>query len=171
MRKTITTLFAVFLSLTAMAKVKVTSGSTACLKENATAIVEFDYSEATFDKEQSYESWCGEDYEERVNLSKEEFIRSFNKKSKGLQINNDSSDAKYRIIVKVGNCDQNMGMSCTWGQMQFKCSGIITIVEIATNEIICTVDVNEVKGGCDYTPLDRITECFGSIGKELSKLK
>jgi len=171
MKKILLTTLVLLLSFTAMAKVKVISGSAVCLRENATAIVEFDYSDATFDKNQSYEKWCGEDFEERVVNSTEAFVSSFNKKSKGLKINDNAAEAKYRIVVKVGDCDQNMGMSCSWGQMQFKCSAIITIVEIATNEVVCTVEVDEEKGFCDYTPLHRISDCFGSIGHELAKQK
>ena len=171
MKRTLIITLILLLSFSAVAKVKVVSGSSACLKEKAIAVVEFDYSEATFDKDQSYESWCGEDYEERVERSTEEFIKSFNEKSKGLQINNNDTTAKYRIIVKVNDCDQNMGFSCSWGQFQFKSSGVITIVEIATNEVVCTLEVDEEKGGCDYTPVDRISECFGSIGYALAKQK
>ena len=146
MKKTLITTLILLLSFTAMAKVKVVSGSAACIKEKAIAVVEFDYSEATFDKNQSYENWCGEDFDERVTSSTKEFVNSFNKKSKGLQISDNEAEAKYRIIVKVGDCDQNMGFSCNWGQMQFKCNAMITIVEIATNEVVCTVEVDEEKG-------------------------
>lgn len=171
MKKTLIITLILLLSFSAMAKVKVVSGSTAFLKEKAIAVVEFDYSEATFDNAQSYKSWCGDDYEERVERSTAEFIKSFNEKSKGLKINNNDTNAKYRIIVKVGDCDQNMGFSCNWGQLQFKSSGMITIVEVATNEVVCTLEVDEEKGGCDYTPIDRISECFGSIGYALAKQK
>ena len=171
MKKILITTLVLLLSFTAMAKVKVVSGSAACIKEKAIAVVEFDYSEATFDKDQSYKDWCGEDYEERVEHSTAEFIKSFNDKSKGLKINDNDTDAKYRIIVKVGDCDQNMGMSCNWGQMQFKCNAMITIVEIATNEVVCTLKVDDEKGGCDYIPVDRISKCFSSVGYELAKQK
>lgn len=171
MKKTLITFLAVMLAVTAMAKVKVTSGSAACMREKATAIVVFDYSAATFDKDQRYEAWCGEDFAERVEKSTEAFVNGFNKKSKGLRIEGDESQAKYRIVVKVGDVDQSMSMSCSWGQMSFKCSAVITVEEIATGETVCTVTVDEERGDCDYTPLDRITDCFSEIGKELAKKK
>ena len=171
MKKTLITMLAVLLSMTAFAKVKVTSGSAACLKEKVSAVVVFDYSNATFDKDQSYQKWCGEDYADRVAKSTEEFTKAFNKKSKGMQISDNASGAKYKIVVKVGNCDQYMGMSCNWGQMQFKVSAVITIIDLETNETVCTVTVDEENGGCDYSPTDRITDSFASIGKELAKQK
>jgi hypothetical protein len=171
MKKIMLMTLAVLLSVSAMAKVKVKSGSTDCLKENATAVIEFDYSEATFDEDESYITWCGEDFAKRDSLSTADFIGSFNRNSKGLQINNEASDAKYRIVVKVGDCDQSMDMGCSWGEMRFKCSAMITIVEIATNEVVCTVEVDEEEGLCDYVPNDRIASCYRSIAKELAKKK
>ena len=171
MKKIMLVTLAVLLSVSAMAKVKVKSGSAACMKEDATAVIEFDYSEATYDEDESFQSWCGEDFEERVNLSIEEFIGSFNRNSKGLKINNEDTEAKYRIIVKVGDCDQKMDMGCSWGEMRFECSAMVTIVEIATNEVVCTIEVDEEEGLCDYVPNDRIASCFRSIAKELAKKK
>lgn len=162
---------AVLLSISAMAKVKVKSGSAACMREEATAVIVFDYSEATYDEDETYQAWCGEDYEERVNLSITDFINAFNSNSKGLQINNEATDAKYRIIVKVGDCDQSMDMGCSWGEMRFKCSAMITVVEIATDEVVCTVEVDEEEGLCDYVPNDRIGSCFRAIARELAKKK
>lgn len=171
MKKFLITMLAVALCATAMAKVKVTGGDAGCMRERVTAVVVFDYSAATFDKEQSYEAWCGEDYGERVEKSAEAFVEGFNKKSKGLKIEGEESEAKYRITVKVGDMDQSMSFSCNWGQMSFKCSAEITITEIATGEVVCIVTVDEERGGCDYSPLDRITDCFNGIGKELAKKK
>jgi hypothetical protein len=56
MKKILITTLVLLLSFTAMAKVKVVSGSAACIKEQAVAVVEFDYNEATFDKDQSYKN-------------------------------------------------------------------------------------------------------------------
>ena len=171
MKKIMFVTLAVLLSVSAMAKVKVKSGSAACMKEDATAVIEFDYSEATYDEDESYQSWCGEDFEERVNLSIEEFVGAFNKNSKGLQINNEDTNAKYRIVVKIGDCDMTRDMGCSWGEMKFKCSAMVTIVEIATNEVVCTIEVDEEEGLCDYVPNDRIASCFRSIARELAKKK
>ena len=171
MKKFMLITLAVLLSVSAMAKVKVKSGSAACMREDATAVVVFDYSEAKFDEDDNYITWCGEDFAVRDSLSTAEFIDYFNRNSKGLKINNEATDAKYRIIVKVGDCDQSMDMGCGWGQMRFKASAMIEIVEIATNETVCIVEVDEEEGLCDYSANDRIAKCFGFIGKELSKNK
>ncbi len=171
MKKIMLVTLAVLLCISAMAKVKVKSGSAACMKEDATAVVVFDYSEATFDEDDNYIAWCGEDFAVRDSLSTAEFIDYFNRNSKGLKIDNTATDAKYRIIVKVGNCDQHMDMGCGWGQMRFEVSGMISIVEIATNETVCEVEIDEEEGLCDYSANDRISKCFGFIGKELAKKK
>ena len=48
---------------------------------------------------------------------------------------------------------------------------MIEIVEIATNETVCEVEIDEEEGLCDYSANDRISKCFGFIGKELAKKK
>ena len=62
MKKFMLITLAVLLSVSAMAKVKVKSGSAACMREDAIAVVVFDYSEATFDEDDNYITWCGEDF-------------------------------------------------------------------------------------------------------------
>ncbi len=168
MKKTLTIMMAVLLSMTAMAKVKVTSGSPAFLKEEATAVIEFDYSEAAWEEDQSYKTWCGEDYDTRVKLSKESFIFAFNKNSKKMKINDGSKDAKYRIIFKVENMEQKVGGN--WGQFYVRCYGTITVQDIATGETVCTISISKEGGDTDYVPNDRISSCFSEIGKKVAKL-
>ena len=168
MKKTLTVIIMTLLCTTAFAKVKITSGSAAFLKEEATAVIEFDYSEAAWEEDQSYKTWCGEDFNTRVQLSKESFIFAFNKNSKKLKINDGGNDAKYRITFKVENMEQKVGGN--WGQFYVRCYGTITVQDIATGETVCTINVNKEGGDTDYVPNDRISSCFSEIGKRVAKL-
>lgn len=157
-------------SFTSIAQVKVKSGSTAILKEQSIAKLVLDYSETTWEEDQTYKRWCGEDYEERVELSKETFIIAFNKYSKGLKINlEDNENAKYCITFKVENMEQKVGGF--WGQFYIRCYGNITIQDITTGDTLCTISVYKVGGDTDYVPNDRIATCFREVGKSVAMLK
>ena len=161
-------LIAALLGVTAMAKVKVTSGSASFLNEEATAEIVFDYTEAAWEEDQSYKSWCGEEYDTRVKLSKEAFIFAFNKNSKKMKINDGGKNAKYRITFKIENMEQKVGGN--WGQFYVRCNGTITVQDIATGETVCSVSVHKEGGDTDYVPNDRISSCFSEIGKKVAKL-
>lgn len=168
MKKTLTVIIMTLLCTTAFAKVKITSGTADFLKTEATADIVFDYSEAAWEEDQSYKTWCGEDFDTRVKLSKESFTFAFNKNSKKLKINDGGKDAKYRITFKVENMEQKVGGN--WGQFYVRCYGTITVQDIATGETVCTINVSKEGGDTDYVPNDRISSCFSEIGKKVAKL-
>lgn len=152
---------------TSNAQLKVKSGSNAFLNEQTTARLVLDYSQTTWEEDETYKHWCGEDYDERVELSKEIFTFAFNKYSKGLKINiDDNEDAKYLITFKIENMEQKVAGN--FGQFLIRCYGLITIQEIATGETICVINVNRVEGPPDYVPNDRIAECFKEAGISLT---
>lgn len=154
--------------MTVFAQVKINSGNNDFLKEEATAVVVFDYSDASWEEGETYEHWCGEDYAERVDLSYGSFRLGFNKESSKLKIKQDDPSAKYRIIVKITNMEQHMS---GWGRFYAACSGTITVEEIATEESICNALFKEVDGDADYVPNDRLAKCFNALGKATAKMK
>lgn len=168
MKKTLTVIIMSLLCTTAFAKVKITSGSADFLKAEATAEIVFDYTEATWEEDQSYRSWCGEDFDIRTQLSKESFVSAFNKYSKSLKINDGGKDAKYRITFKIENMEQKVGGN--WGQFYVRCYGTITVTDVVRGENICTISITKEGGKVDYVPNDRISSCFGEIGKKVAKL-
>ena len=156
---------------TMFAQVRITSGSSGFLKEQVTAEMLFDYSETTWEEDQTYKRWCGEDYDERIELSKEAFIIAFNKKSDGLKIklNDNNNGAKYKITFKVDNIEQHAGGH--WGQLYISCYGVISVQDINTEDIVCTISVNQINGEPDYVTNDRIAKCFREVGKKVASLK
>ncbi len=152
------------------AKVKITSGSAAFLKEEATAVLVMDYSEATWEDDQSYQSWCGEDYEQRVELSYSSVALGFNKNSDNLKIRQqDSATARYRITIKVETMEQKMGGG--WGRFYTMCTGTLTVVDISTGAVVCTAQIKREDGDTDYVPNDRLAKCFFHVGKAMARMR
>ena len=156
---------------TMFAQVRITSGSSDFLKEQVTAKIVYDYSETTWEEDQTYKRWCGEDYEERIELSKESFIIAFNKNSEGLKfrLNDNNEGAKYKLTFKVDNIEQHAGGS--WGQLYMCCYGVISVQDIDTEEIVCTISIDPACGEPDYVTNDRIAKCFKEVGKKLATIK
>jgi len=155
--------------MSAFAKVKIVSGNADFLKENATAILVFDYSEASWEEEETYEQWCGEDFDERVKLSYGSFIFGFNRKSEALKIKQEDSLAKYRITVKITTMEQKSS-GWGWGRFYALCTGTIVVEEIASGEVVCTAQFTREEGDADYVPNDRLASCFKALGEAIAKL-
>ncbi len=147
---------------------KKTSGDDKCFSENATAVLSIDLSNTTFDKKQSFMTWCGKDYEERVSVSKKGFTESFNQNSKGLKITDSESEAKYKIVIDVKNF-QRKSASFGWGRFHVKIYGTLTVIDIATGETVCAYSVDGVSGGDDFNETERFEKSFSELGKVLLK--
>lgn len=109
MRNLVLSIIMLLFYLTAFADIDVTSGSSDFLSEEVTAIVVFDYSEATWQEETYYEQWCGNDFVNRVKLGYGSFILGFNNESSKLKIKQEDPSAKYRITVKINKLEENHG--------------------------------------------------------------
>lgn len=164
MKRSLIVLLMSLICSTSFAKIKITSGSNDFLKSNSTAVLVFDYSEATWEEDELYKSWCGDEYEERVNISVRSFIRGFNENSSKLKIKQEDTSARYRIIFKVENLEQKNG-GRGWGRFYVLCYGIITIQDIETGKDVCVLSVKKEAGSADYSQNDRIASCFNEIGE------
>lgn len=149
-------------------KVTIKSGNISVLKETANMLLEMDYSTTTWEIDDDYKAWSGNDYEERVRVSHTAFKNRFNNVSKGLKIAD--NNAKYKMVFKVDNLEQHQGMSM-WGRFTMAITGTIEIIEINTNKSVLVIDVMQAKGNPDYAMKDRIKEAFGELAERLYKLK
>ena len=164
-------LLLVTLSVSAAPALKVKSGNwLSLLSEDSNVCVEFDYSNATWEEGESYEKFCGETYKARTEASVTDFISSFNTFSSGLKMANTLDGAKYKMIFRIKNLERKQGMSM-WGRFFIRVYGEIEIVNIASNESICSILVNGHAGGDDFVPEDRLSKCFKSLAEKLIKLK
>lgn len=174
MKKILLFLIVSFLSVNVFAvknKVVVKSGDLSVLKETANAILEMDYNGATWEEDDDYKQWSGDDYDERVRVSKNSFTKMFNATSKGLKISD--GNAKYKIVFKVTNLEQHNGRSitATWGRMTMFITGVIEIIDNTTNKPVLTLNVMRTKGRPDFTMTDRINKAFGDLAVRLFKPK
>lgn len=149
--------------------VKVASGSTACLKEKANFVLEIDVTNAKWLDKEDFKTWCGPDFEERMSLMQNAFVASFNKNSKAAKMVDNTSDAKYKIVMKFS--DFTRVLSGFPGQMRVIGDASIYIVEIATGKTVCTIDADKVNGGDDYVDNDRFVSLVENIAKKIAKLK
>lgn len=169
MKKLLLFLLVSFLSANVFAvknKVVVKSGDLSVLKETANTILEMDYNGTTWEDDDDYKEWSGDDYDERVRLSESSFTRKFNATSNGLKINGEN--AKYKIVFKVTNLEQHT----SWFYKQkMSITGTIEVIDIATGKSVLLIDVIQAKGSADYTMTDRIKKAFADLTERLFMLK
>ncbi len=173
MKKTVLllTLFLTAASAVAAPALKVTSGNWVEIKKDlAFAYVEFDYSKATWEGKKSYEEFCGDSYTSRTENSVITFIHTFNLGSTNLKMTNDPLDTQYKLIFHINNLERKQGMSM-WGRFFIRIYGHIDIIDLESDEIVCTIAVNGHSGGDDFVPEGRLYKCFMSLGERLLRLK
>ena len=146
--------------------VKLLAGSVDVLKEDATALLEFDYTNTTWEENDDYKTWCGTDYDERVLLSKSAFELTFNATSNGLKITK-GQDAKYKIVFRVIDLEQHQPFRGGWGQMQMEVTSKIDVINIATGENVLRLQLTTIQGKPDYSIADRIKKAFSNVAERL----
>lgn len=166
----LTTLF-VFtaVSLFAAKPLKVTKGSLDVLRQDATATWSIDLSQATFEKKQSFEESCEEDYQAIVQSINDTFFASFNQYSKGLKLVNEE-EAPYQLVFNVKDFERKQGPGL-WGSMYIRVFGVIDIVDCASGETVCELEVNGVKGDTDFAECDRYPKTMDWLCRDIFKMK
>ena len=161
----------VCLNALAGSDIKVKSGKSVVVKENANAVIVFDFSNARWEQKESFKDWSGTDYEKRVNVASECFVNSFNENTKGLKLVTNKDLAEYSIIFKVTNLEKHQAFTGMWGQGKISVTGTIDILNIKTQEQVCSIFIDGYGASKDYNVTDGIGKCFKSLGKDMTKLK
>ncbi|MCR5151767.1 MAG: hypothetical protein K6A98_01270 [Prevotella sp.] len=151
--------------------VKVKEGTTAFMKENAGAVVEFDFSKTTWQEKEDFKEWCGEDYEARLVAMRESFVNSFNENSSGLKIVKAVNEAKYKIVIEVKDLERHQSFTGMWGQGKFSTTATIKVFDIFSNQMVCEIDVDGYGSGKDFNYADGLGKCYKGLAKEFVKLK
>ena len=170
--KRISITFALLVScvlLYAKSDLQLQTGSTSFLKESVFATVEMDWSKATWEKYRSIQKYCGDDYEERFEISVIAFAREFNSNSKGLRIT-ESEDAKYKIVIRMEDFEQNSS-GTGWGRFYIRLYGTLEVIDLSTGNSVAKFIIDGVNGGADYVQTDRFAKSFAKLGKTLAKKK
>jgi hypothetical protein len=162
--------------------VTVKSGSVSALKTPSKALLEVDWSttkvgDQTLD---TYLKGRGEDWVRDWPRDKETaasyFKSRFNKKSKGLKITSDASVATHKILIHVKYMDVGNAFGTFMPFGGAKAGGVIMIgtvdiVNLATNQVLCVLDVDEVKGKGAMFETARMGLMFDMLAKKVCKLK
>ncbi len=148
-------------------------------KENLKGIMEtdgsaqlvFDWSEAKYDYTKDLKEGLKEDYDFVLSDCFGKYMDGFNSKSKHLKLSTSDNGVKYKFVLKITNIDkrfQPFGFvpkheGLMWGKLE--------IVDIATQQVVSTVDIFKAMDGTDFVP----KECFGAtfylLGNKTAKLK
>ena len=164
---TLSALLLASVSLFAAKPLKVSAGSLDVLKTDVTASVAIDLSQATFEEKQDFKTWCENDYDARVKIINDSFFEFFNKYSKGMKLVKE--EAPYQLVFTIKNFERKMGAN--FGQFSMKLFGTINIVDKASGETVCQLDVDGIKGAADFVENDRFPKTMDTLCKEISKLK
>jgi hypothetical protein len=160
--------------------ITVKSGSISALKSPVKALFEVDWS-ATKVGDQTLDTYLqgrGPDWVRDWPRDKETaasyFKTRFNKKSKGMKITSDASVATHKMLIRVKNLDVGNPVSAFFGPP--KAGGVIMIgtidiIDLATNQVLCVLYVDEVKGQGTLSETARIGMMYDVLAKKLCKLK
>jgi len=162
--------------------VSVASGKSAVLKESSKALLEVDYSATTIENLplDEYLQKRGEDYVKNwpkdTDYAAKYFIDRFNKKNKGLKIVSNQSEASYKIVIHVQELDMGNSGSMFIPYASAKAGGIIMIgtvdiVDIKSNEVVCTLAVDQVKGGAHVSATVRMGLMFMELATKMCAIK
>ena len=156
-------------SLFAAKPLKVSKGSLDVLRQDATATWTIDLSQATFEKDQSFEASYEGDFQALVQSINDTFFESFNKFSKGLKLVKEEP-APYKLVFKVKDFERKQGPGM-WGSMFIRVTGVIDIEDCASGETVCELEVNGVKGDTDFVEADRYPKTMDWLCRDIFKMK
>lgn len=184
MRNIFCAIFLAFTCTTAFADnpLRVISGKSelkSLMKENAIICLQMDWSEATYDNEISVEEKFGEDLDYIMTDCDVNMLAGFNEHSKGLKMQLEEDGAKYKMLVKVENIDWRvMPAAVGWGWHGINVGanegqiwGDIIITNVATDEEIAEIRIEEAEEGYDTTRDGCFGKTFYIVGKKVAKLK
>lgn len=167
MKKALLFLCALFACTIISAKgLKINNGSASFLKENATFSVVFDFSRTTWEKDEDFKTWCGKSYEERVNIMTNTFKKVL-ENSTSLKYN---SSPRYSITIEPTNFKRKQN-GFAWGSYHIRMDGKIKITDTQTQQVICTVTIDNVGGSNSFDENSRFENCINDMAEEFVKLK
>ncbi len=174
------------LPLLAAEEVNVKSGDPGFIVSEASmAILEIDYSDAVVEKEETIteylnrrgEDWV-DDWPDVQKKVKDVFVKYFNKKNKkGMKLTEDSISATYKMIINVtaidfGSTGATMAHIAMPGVTKKKAggasiSGTVDVLDISTNEVLCSMEINNAGGYGSYSETMRLKNLVFILAKKI----
>jgi hypothetical protein len=141
------------------------------LRNEAEALIEFDWSNAKFDKTKDLKTQFAGDYDYILNDCEQKFIEGFNEKTKKMKLVKNSSDAKYKVVLKVSSVDHYYQAMIFIPRFEAKMWGNLEIIDLTTNQPVVTVVIDEAEEGYDFVIKDCYGKTFKELGENVAKLK
>lgn len=135
------------------------------LSDSPVIRVEMDFSNSTWEKKESFKSFCGDTYDERIVISKNAFINAFNKSSRDLTMSDSNGSDKFHIVVKVNNLSRRVSLMRIPPRIKVEIEGVLMVVETATGTVVKTMNY-DLMGEEDLAPADRLAHSFELLAKK-----
>ena len=161
----------------------VKSGKFSALKNCGDIIYEFDYSEATIDGKPLLEYFKGRgedflrDWPINSKAGESGFAAMFNKKNKlGINMVENSSNAKYKLLVKVSKLDIGNSAGTFVPFAGAKAGGVIlwgtaVFTDISSGDAVVSLAIDEVKGTGSPSEKVRMVLTYSTLATTMCKLK
>jgi len=96
------------------------------------------------------------------------FVQEFNKECDHMVVVKQSKNAKYKICIDISNVDQYLKITGLIPGPATKIWSTLTIVDIATGEVMVTVSFNEINGGASPSPYESFSDSFEELGEKVA---
>lgn len=155
------------LSICASARgLKKVSGSLEILKEKADVTMTLNLEDATWEEDETFEEYCEDEYQERVQLLNKSWKSCFKKHSTGLTPSDDAP--KYSAKLTITNFEQKQGSN--WGRMRIALYGTMTISELSSGNDVLVMKLDGFCGSSDYNQNDRLVKAVDELCEKLFDL-
>lgn len=143
----------------------------AIMSSDAKAFVVYDWTDAKYDKTKDLKKELADDYDFVIPDCEKSFVKGFNNKSKHLKLSTDSSDAKYKFVLKVTSIDRYFQPMTFIPKHEGKMWGSLEIFDVETNKSLTKITIDEAEEGYDLVPKECFGKTFLNLGEKVAKLK
>lgn len=134
------------------------------------AVLEFVWDGATYDRKDPLKNHIT-DLDQLKPIAKSGFTETFNEKCKTVKIVEGAKDADYKFTMQVKNMDRYVKVMGWVPGPATKVWGTLTITDLKTGNVCVVIEVNEVDGGANPSPVESFSDCFEELAKQVAKLK
>ena len=170
------------MGLFAVKPVTVKSGNASVLKQSSIALLEIDFS-ATKVGAQTIDEYLQRrgsdfvrDWPQDQATAAHYFSKQFNRRnSKGMRVDTDVTETAYKMVIRVKSLDMGnpagflFSPSSKTGGVIIK--GIVDIIDMRTNEIVCVLDINRVQGEGTFAESIRLALAFQELANWMCRVK
>ena len=164
------------LPLFAAKPLKVTKGSLGIFTVDAQAVYALDFTDAQFvnngifskEKLGDFRTWCGDGYDELVQLMETSFFDTFNIFSPGMELV-EGEEAPYRVYFKVDTLERAQG-SGRLGSCYISLYGTLLVTDVATGDVKLELIVTDARGEEDLEETPLFPKAMKRFCREMFKL-